>query len=190
MRETAMLRAAHVQTPQHQQWEETVLSTLPCHTPLTLSAKGVEEKEDEEVAQQVKKQEQQAQEMQQPSSHSIITNTPIKAKDMESEEDPDNTYITPRRLPFDSARQAAPPSVLRSSLLKAAAAAAAAACYQPSSSSSPPLSPPRPLRPRSDTSSFVTATMQSSSLTSSPKAPRRLPFLSSSFSFLSLSDDG
>jgi hypothetical protein len=188
MRETAMLRAAHVQTPQHQQWEETVLSTLPCHTPLTLPATGVKEKEDEEVAQQVKKQEQQAQEMQQPFSHSIITNTPIKAKDMESEEDPDNTYITPRRIPFDSARQAAPPSVLRSSLLKAAAAAAAACC-QPSSSSSPPLSPPRPLRPHSDTSSFVTATTQSSSLSSSPKAPRRLPFSPSS-SFLSLSDDG
>jgi len=118
MRETAILRAAHVQSPQHRQWDETVLPTLPsCYTPLTLSPEHEEEKEEKEIALEEENEQQQRR---QPSSQPLTISTPLKPTE---EEDPDGTFVTPRRLPFDPATQTAP-SVLRSSMLKAAALAA------------------------------------------------------------------
>lgn len=159
MREIAILRAAHVQTPKHRQWEDTMLPALPCHIPLTLSVKHEEEEEEEEVTVEEGTEQQQ---LQQPSSHLLIISTPLKPTDITTEEDLDDTYVTPRRLPFNPSKNVsaqAAPSVLRSSLLKNAALAAA--CHQPSFSSSPPTSPPpNSLRPRSRSSSFATAATQ------------------------------
>lgn len=157
MRETAILRAAHSQTQQHRQWEETILPTLPCHAPLTLYAKDEEEEEEKNEEQEENEQQEKESSF---SSRLITTSTPTKHKDYTSE-DPDDTHWY--SIPFGSAdrlpTQQSRPSVFQSSMVTGAASPTKSPSLLPFPPSHSPF-----LRPRSRSSTCATGTMPSSFL--------------------------